>query len=119
MDLGSAPCGVMRSLSSIPHTSIASPTGPVDTYLCALGSQHSRDSVEDALRVVAQLLSRGTISDPREYPWHTLTYPDVIRLRMDLLQHYTAGTAGNYLGRVRRVLRECWRLGLMGRDAME
>jgi len=108
-----------RPLAPVPQTPLAASTSPVDTYLCRLSAGRSRETVEDTLRILATMLSRGVITDARSYPWHQLTYPDVVRLRMDLLQRYSRGSAASYLGRLRCVLRECWRLGLMGRDAME
>jgi integrase/recombinase XerD len=108
-----------RSVLRLVRATDSSPPSPVDTYLCRLSQGSSRETVDDTLRLLAQLLSHGALSDSRAYPWHQLTYPDVLRLRTDLLQRYSTGTARCYLGRLRQVLRECWRLALMSRDAME
>lgn len=89
---------------------------PVGTYLARLGSRHSRDTIFSSLKTLARLVSDDGTADPRQIQWALLRYPDVLRVRSELFTRYPSQAAGSYLGRLRQVMRECWRLGLLSHE---
>lgn len=89
---------------------------PAETYLASL-APGSVPSVRGSLTRLARLL--GYQDDPRAVPWHELRYEYTAALRAALARDYEPATANAYLSRLKGVLRECWRLGLMTRDQYE
>jgi integrase len=75
--------------------------------------------VRSTLETLARIVSDGQTADAAAVAWHRLVYADIVHVRSVLLGRYPPVTAATYLGRLRQVMRECWRLGLIGRDAME
>lgn len=103
-------------LPAIRHFPEPVETGPADrnpavVYLSRLTSPASRASMRQALRTLARLL--GAV-DPESAPWHTLRYPHTAAIRARLAEAYAPATANQMLCALRGVLREAWRLGLMG-----
>jgi integrase len=68
------------------------------------------------LEQLAGWLSNGRHS-ALTYPWHELRAPEVVAIRVQLVERYAAGTVNNYLYAVRGVVRESWRAGLIPSDA--
>jgi len=88
---------------------------PAAVYLAQLTTR-SRRTQASALDQVAQLLGYGSAL---ACPWHQLSYAHTAALRTALAERYAPATANRMLAALRRVLQECWRLGLMTVEAYE
>jgi integrase/recombinase XerD len=88
---------------------------PAAVYLAQLTTK-SRRTQASGLDQVAQLLGYG---DALACPWQSLGYQHTAALRAALAERYAPATANRMLAAVRRVLQECWRLGLMTAEAYE
>lgn len=88
---------------------------PAAAYLGSLAPL-SRRTQTSALAALARRLGHA---DTLVCPWHELTYAHTTTLRADLAAAYAPATANRLLTALRRVLRECWRLGLMDREVAE
>lgn len=86
---------------------------PVDVYLAKL-SASSRRTQLGSLTTVAQLLG---VDDPRALPWWKLRYEHSVAL-FALLEKkgWAPATVNRILAAYRRVLKECFNLGLMNAD---
>ncbi|MEM1451102.1 MAG: tyrosine-type recombinase/integrase [Planctomycetota bacterium] len=85
---------------------------PVAVYLASL-SASGRRTMAQALGHCAGLLSGGA-ADAESLDWSRVRYQHVAALRTLLVEEgKRAATVNKELCAVRRVLRECWRLGLM------
>jgi hypothetical protein len=111
-----------RNLS--PHRTelVEAPPGAIDlrqhpaaVYLASLAPS-SRQSAAGILNRAARYLSGSQYPDALSMPWHLLRYQDLAALWSSLAANYSHQTANNYLSTVRRVLLECYRLGLMSRE---
>jgi integrase/recombinase XerD len=81
-------------------------------YLAQLAKK-SRRTQQSALDQVAVLLG---YPDALQCPWQQLRYQHTAALRAELSERYAPATANRMLAAVRRVLQECWRLGLMSKE---
>lgn len=96
---------------------------PAAIYLAAL-SPSSRRTMKQSLETIAILCLKGEFSpitstsniNLYSHPWHQLRYPEVIAIRSRLREHYAPSTANKILSALRRVLKECFQLGLMPHD---
>jgi integrase/recombinase XerD len=68
--------------------------------------------MRQALDVAAGFLS-GATQDAISLPWHLLQYQHTTALRSKLMESYAPATCNKILAAVRRVLKECERLGQM------
>ncbi|MBD1995344.1 tyrosine-type recombinase/integrase [Leptolyngbya sp. FACHB-541] len=84
---------------------------PVEVYLEKL-SPGSVRSVLGCLNVVAGLVSDGLI-DAHQFEWHRLSYHHSVKIFAKLRSRYKPRTYNKIRAAFRRVLEECWRLGLM------
>ena len=82
---------------------------PVISYLASLGSKDSRRVQKTALDQIAIALSKGVISDCRQFPWEELDYGTVTAIKAWLDAKYAPATVNRYLCAVRRVIKEAWR----------
>lgn len=88
---------------------------PVVIYLAGLQSLAGRRSQTSALRTIASRFFE--VSDWQDVPWWKLRYEHVIGLRAWLVeQDYAPATASRMLCAVKCVLRESWRIGLIGEE---
>lgn len=87
-------------------------------YLGSLGSDASRATIQYALEVAARSMSSGA-AGWSDFPWRSLRYEHVQRLRTVLSGSYAPATANKILCAVRGVLRECWRLRLVDADTYQ
>ena len=91
---------------------------PVKTYLAAL-APGSRRTMRDALNIVAHQLSGG-VYDALTLDWSRLRYQHVAAVRARIAATYSPATGNKIMAALRRVLRECKRLGLMdSRDYLD
>lgn len=82
---------------------------PAAVYLAQLAPT-GRRTMQQALDTIAQLLGQA---DALSCPWHRLRYQHTAALRTALAERYAPATANKMLAALRRVLKECWQLGLM------
>ena len=87
---------------------------PASLYLAQL-APGSRRVMTASLHLIADTLSRGE-HDAFTYPWAGARYLDAARLRSWLCDNYSPATVGRVLVAWRCVLRETFRLGLLGSD---
>src|SRR5262245_28597749 len=85
---------------------------PAAVYLASL-TKRSRRTQQSGLDQVAQLLGYG---DALSCPWASLRYQHTAAIRAALAERYAPATANRMLAALRRVLTECWRLGLMPKE---
>ena len=84
---------------------------PAAVYLASLASPRSRATMEDALQVIAGLLSGETL-DLWSVNWAALRYQHTAAIRSLLTTRYpSAASANQRLAALRGVLKEAWRLG--------
>lgn len=88
---------------------------PVLIYLASL-APGSRRTMRDALNVVAGIVG-GDQVDALGLAWHQLRYQHTAAIRSALADRYAPATANKTLAALRRVLKECWRLGLMDAES--
>ena len=82
---------------------------PAAVYLAQLAPTGRRTQAQ-ALGAMATLLGH---SDALTCPWQQLRYGHTAALRTKLAERYAPATANKMLAALRRVLKECWQLGLM------
>lgn len=90
---------------------------PALAYLAGLAPS-SRATQVRALDRIAEIATGGAES-AASLPWETLTPGVTKALRAALAERYAPATANRHLAALRGVLREAWRLGLMGADAFQ
>ena len=100
------------SFKQLPKFGKCKPTHPVDSYLLRL-SEISRRGMKIALKNIAGIAS-GKPVDPYEFEWASLHYADTILIREQIAKRFSLHTANYHLCALRGVLKECWRLQLMG-----
>jgi len=91
---------------------------PGEAYLQRL-SPGGRAAQRSALALIACWWLGRKVKDPVSLAWWRWSYQDSVRLREHLAQSYAPATVNRTLSALRGVLRECWRLGRMGREAFE
>lgn len=89
-------------------------TNPAAVYLASL-APGSRRTMQQSLNAVALLLTDGK-HDAMACQWHLLKYQHLAALRSLLAEKYAPATCNKMLAAIRRVLKECERLGLMAPD---
>jgi site-specific recombinase XerD len=100
---------------------------PYWVYLARFGGKESERTMKRCLDRIAALVSPALASqaDPGEWiPWHQLQYPHLAGLRRRLIAgdwlpdgaKWSPGHVNKHLSALRGVLREAWRLGLMGAE---
>jgi integrase/recombinase XerD len=85
------------------------PPSPAAVYLAQLAPS-GRRTMQQALDTIARLLGQ---QDALSCPWASLRYQHTQALRTALQERYAPATANKMLAALRRVLKECWQLGLM------
>jgi len=83
-------------------------------YLARL-SEGSRRSQSKACETVARMAS-GDRAGAESFPWAALRYEHVQALRTALKERYAPATVNKHLAAIRGVLKEAWRLGLIGAE---
>lgn len=84
---------------------------PAAVYLSSLTSG-SRRTTEKALNVIARLLTSNQC-DALSVDWSKLRYQHTAAIRAIFIEKYSPATTNRMLCALRRVLKECLRLGLM------
>ena len=109
-----------------PPTSYDPERCPYRVYLDTLDSAHSRRTMRGCLDRIARLVHPGATTGAGQ-PWWQLRYEHTVRIRTLLREGAGArdeappspATVNKHLVALRRVLRECWRLGLMTAEDFE
>jgi len=102
---------------AVPAEAVPADQHPVATYLASL-APGSRRTMRDALDIVARYLSGG-VRDSKTLDWARLRYQHVAAVRSHLAATYSPATGNKIMAALRRVLRECKRLGLMDSGAYQ
>jgi integrase len=87
---------------------------PAAVYLARL-APGSRRSQGDALETMARIVSGGRVGAP-DLDWPALRYQHTQAIRSALAERYAPATANRHLAALRGVLREAFRLGLVGAE---
>jgi integrase/recombinase XerD len=93
---------------------------PVGAYLATLSTEKSRKTAVESMRRIARAL--GVQIDPRDHgawrriPWAGLGYAETNMVRAQMVATTKPATARLTLSVLKRVLRACFRLGLMTSD---
>lgn len=72
-----------------------------------------------SLAACAKLLTSGAVEDPALVPWQQLRYEHVRALAAVLATSCKPATQQVRLGAVRRMIEECWKLGLVTRETVD
>lgn len=91
-------------------------SSPAYLYLASLNSERSRYTMEQGLRTLVRVLTKGASDDPFTFPFEHMRRDLVLTLRLYLIEHYSARTVNTYLYALKGVLRECWRAGTMSHE---
>jgi integrase len=86
---------------------------PVLVYLGSLQAQRSRDTMIQALDVIADIIAPDLGAVRLGAGWGQLRYQHTMAIRAALSQRFAPGTTNKILSALRGVLKECWRLGYM------
>lgn len=105
-----------RDLVNVDQVARPASRHPVAVYLGSL-STSSRRTQREALDAVAYIATNGA-ADAMSCPWSTMRYQHTQAIRSALedlvaTKRYSPATANRMLSALRRVLKECWRLGEM------
>lgn len=85
-------------------------------YLGRLNTPLSRESMLRRLNIVGRMLSDDTL-EALHFPWHQLTYVQLLAVRAKLMQGHSPQTCNVTLYAVKGVLKECWRMGYLTAEA--
>ena len=85
---------------------------PVAVYRASLAGPCSRYSMLQRLNIVTRMLG-GQRAEVMTFPWHRLTYVQVLTVRSVLGATRAAATVNMTLCAVKRVLEESWHLGYL------
>lgn len=96
---------------------------PAYVYLASLSSERSRRVMLNALRGIVAVIHGKQIEDVTAdnaffFQWAELRYEHTQAIRTGLQQNYSYSSVNRMLSALRRVLKECWRLGLMDNETM-
>lgn len=114
----------MNKLAKRPGTELARSErssarhSPAAVYLSRLSPGTSRPTMEAALHLMAKLATAGR-RNAFTCPWHELGYQETQALRTKLAEKFATATINKHLSALRQVLKEAWRLGLMGAEAYQ
>jgi site-specific recombinase XerD len=87
---------------------------PAAVYLARL-APGSRRTMLDALNTIAELLTSGRCN-AQTLDWSAVRYQHSQAVRAALAERYAAANTNKHLAALRGVLREAWRLGLVGAE---
>jgi len=101
------------SLALVPLAAVPADRHPALVYLARL-APGSRRTMAGALDTMADMLAPG--HDHESFPWEAVGYQHSAALRSVLAERYAPATANKMLVALRGVLKEAWRLGLVGAE---
>ena len=101
----------------------SSDRNPAAVYLASLTSERSRRTMRHALRAVVATVQNRAVDDVTDqaamlFPWHELRYQHTAAIRAKLQETYSYSSVNRILSALRRVLKECWRLGYVDNETM-
>lgn len=97
---------------SLPALPVEPVRDPYHVYLDSLTSQESRRTMRGCLDRIAKILTGDDGAAGEGQPWHLLRYEHTVRIRSILTeQGWSPAYVNKHLVALRRVLKECWRLG--------
>lgn len=104
---------------------------PALVYIVSLPSEKSRRTQYHSLKSIVAAVTGVPVVDipghydkPQEenpvydFQWHELRYQDTTAIRSKLAETYSYSSANRILSALRRVLKECWRLGYIDNETM-
>lgn len=102
-------------------TAVIPPADPYEVYLNSLESAESRRTMRGALDRIAKILTGDDTATGAGQPWWRLRYEHTAQVRAALVAYrddkhpdgYSPTHINKHLIALRRVLRVCWRMGLM------
>lgn len=100
-----------RQIDLVLSTPLPLTLHPAAVYLSSL-TPGSRRTTQKALNVIARLLTSNQC-DALSVDWSKLRYQHTAAIRAIFIEQYSPATANRMLCALRRVLKECLRLGLM------
>ncbi len=104
----------IQQKNALPEATGSPYSSPVGIYLGRL-APGSRRGIVVALNTIAAHLSNGT-ADAYGFDWAGLRYQQTSAVRQYLARTYSPKTTNLCISALRGVLKECWRLGLIGDD---
>lgn len=97
---------------SLPVLPVEPVRDPYHVYLDSLTSPESRRTMKGCLDRIAKVLTGDPAAIGTGQPWHLLRYEHTVRIRTILTdQGWSPAYVNKHLVALRRVLKECWRLG--------
>lgn len=88
---------------------------PALVYLTRFTTKAGRQTMYQALRTIASLLSPSS-PDVFTFPWHQLRHHHTQAVRTLLAERYAPSSANTFLAALRGVLKTAWRMGLMSME---
>jgi integrase len=107
----SAVVPVTTSSGLLPVRKLPPDRNPAAVYLASL-SPGSRRTMKHSLDTIATLLTGGN-AKASTLDWSAVRYQHATAIRSSLAERYAPATTNTMLAALRRVLKECWRLGQM------
>ena len=101
----------LASGETLPSRRLAPDPNPARVYLASL-SPGSRRTMKHSLDSIAGLLTGGE-AKAATLDWSAVRYQHSAAIRAALAERFSVATANKMLAALRRVLKECWRLGQM------
>ncbi len=101
---------------ALSHDSLVAPSVDPATVFLSRFSGEALRVMKSSLCTLGTLLKGTKVSDPRTVNWAAVRYPHAQRLR-NLMDSRAPATANRLLSALRGVVEECWKLGLMDREA--
>ncbi|MFA5379439.1 MAG: site-specific integrase [Dehalococcoidia bacterium] len=90
---------------------------PALVYIGSLNAQRSRETMLDALDIIADMLSQGQdTAVTYGARWGELRYQHTALIKTMLGERYKPSSVNKMLSALRRVLKEAWRLGYMSHE---
>lgn len=88
---------------------------PAAVYITRFTTQAGRQTMYQALRTIASLLSPAS-PDVFTFPWHQVRHQHTQAVRTILAERYAPATANKLIAALRGVLKTAWRMGLMSME---
>lgn len=88
------------------------PRNPLAIYALTYRAA-SRKTMQRLVRIILEVIADGPVN-PFEFPWWEVTYEQAVALKASLIRRYSGTYVCECLGVLRGVMKECWRLRLIG-----
>lgn len=91
---------------------------PVTLYLSQLQGHDSARVVKSGLDFCAKAISGGK-ADSLSLDWSKVRYPQMALARAEIIKHYSPGSGKRMLCSMRKVLKNCWLIGLIDAESYQ